>query len=1688
MKKKALSMLLILMMIISLFNFGTWQIAYAGGGIINQDGFSSSGELFDYRPLGDDFDILTYKNMPNGYNSGFTAFNSGVFDGQYVWLIPYNSNYVVKVDKDKGTTTGYNDWPENIDVGSYHSFSGGIFDGQNIWMIPYISNGLVKIDKDTGEMTGYDNWPSGFTKYDNPFIGGVYDGRYIWMVSQKYEQIVKFDTLTEEMRLIEFTPTDVVYNSYNHYGGVTYDGKNIWLAPDGADAVIKFDTQTESVVSYKNWPSGYVVETMAFRGCVYDGNSIWLIPYSVEMLVKVDKNTGAMTGYGIDMFPESSIKNGLAFSGGIYDGESIWLIPQNQYFISKVNKATGVITTYNAPEIKELLSKNDYYGGVYDGEKLWMVPFTSPGTTTTIVALEGVPIRITPSESLSEPNLDTNSLSVKLNAYEFEDATLDKANFKLLGAPEGLSIEKVTYIDSNNAIVDLAFTGRDFDVTFRSFGIEIDGSELLGGEKGTSNTLIIAAEGDSETLTLSQPESIFEGSEDGKKITVTLKGGQYASVLTKENWSLQFQPEGVTIGSVERVNDTTATITLSGNATQNYDANIYRVKVSCTKEEYIDSTNGGTISKGSGLIFTAVENPETLEANVSNSTPKVGEGSTITLTAKNASGEVFTAFNGVKAVSVRGVASASDDSYGSLDSTVLTDASETTGQTVLVNFSNGFGTAVLKLNSATEQEIVFSCGMIVQPDAAELTMNPIAGEAVTMSLSQDIKAPLSMGGAFSVQPSVVLKDKFGNTCIGDSSTMILVNKADAGDWTLGGTTLVKVINGVATFTNLTADSKAEVSGAKLKFTAAGLSGIESGSVTLSGAALAQMVTATVGKTASLVGDTNVLYLTVKNSLDQVDTTFSGSKSVTIKGVKSAPYGMYGILGNTQLTEDAKTAGQSVMVPFENGKATISLTLFSAEEQHINLSVNAVSNSAIDVLVFDPQPEEVASLLIVRDIEAPSENGGKFAVQPIVALLDNFGNMCRYNHSTVVTAKKLDDGAWTLTGKTSVVSDSGGIFFSDLGAENSLEVSGAQISYSTETLTTSSSAVVLKAKSDGETGRTYSIRFETDGGTNIGEQVVNSGDHVMRPLFDPSKEGYVFSGWYTDLSYKNLFDFNNTIVTSNRVIYAKWNPIGELASPQIIKIDAGDSKVGLTWNLVSGATGYKIFKRTESEVFEEAVAIVGADIYQYSVPNLTNGMLYYFVVKAINGEGESANSNEVSAKPVSTSGGGSGGSSGGGSGGGSDRETSSGGGTAASSAESSKGVEVFVNGKPEASATATEVKGDNGSVTNVVINEEMILANLENQGNNAVVSLPMTGDPNIVVGGLTGKIIKAMEMKSAVLEIKTDGYAYRIPASQIKIDLVSEKLGTEVALDEIKINIKINKSTANTIQSMEQTATQNQYKIVGEPLDFEITCTAGNQEVTVDKFNGYVEKSVTLPSDINLSQVTTGIVFNQDGSFSHVPTKVVKEGETYYAKINSLTNSTYSVIWNQVTFKDVSGHWAEEAINDMGSRLVVTGTGGGNYTPNRDVTRAEFVTMLVKGLGLMKPGTGQDVFEDVTKDAWYYDAVSIAASYDLISGVSSERFNPADNITREQAMTIISKAMALTGLKDEKFDVEIIESLLSSFSDAGEASSWSREQIAACIKMGIVGGRSADELAPKAHVTRAEVAVMIQKLLQKSNLI
>ena len=255
---------------------------------------------------------------------------------------------------------------------------------------------------------------------------------------------------------------------------------------------------------------------------------------------------------------------------------------------------------------------------------------------------------------------------------------------------------------------------------------------------------------------------------------------------------------------------------------------------------------------------------------------------------------------------------------------------------------------------------------------------------------------------------------------------------------------------------------------------------------------------------------------------------------------------------------------------------------------------------------------------------------------------------------------------------------------------------------------------------------------------------------------------------------------------------------------------------------------------------------------------------------------------------------------------------------------------------------------------------------------------------------------------------------------------------------------------------------------------------------MSRFNGYVERTIAIPDGIDPSKITTGIVLNSDGTFSHVPTSIVMINGKYYAKINSLTNSTYSVIYNPVTFTDVSSHWAKNAVNDMGSRMVVNGVEGGNYEPDRSITRVEFAAIVVRAMGLKK-GTTESAFGDLTLNDWFNGYVDTATSYSLITGYDGTSFAPNDTITREQAMTILARAMNLTGLSFTLTDSEA-SALLSNYTDAGLVSDYAKAGAAACIKTGVVSGATATTLSPQDSVTRAEVAAVVQRLLQKSGLI
>jgi len=415
-----------------------------------------------------------------------------------------------------------------------------------------------------------------------------------------------------------------------------------------------------------------------------------------------------------------------------------------------------------------------------------------------------------------------------------------------------------------------------------------------------------------------------------------------------------------------------------------------------------------------------------------------------------------------------------------------------------------------------------------------------------------------------------------------------------------------------------------------------------------------------------------------------------------------------------------------------------------------------------------------------------------------------------------------------------------------------------------------------------------------------------------------------------------------------------------------------------------------------------------------------------------------------------------------------------------------GVTVLINGKEESAGTASTSARNGQSVTTIAVDPAKVEAKLAEEGMNAVLTIPAPSGSNVVVGELNGRIVKSMEDRQAVLEIVTDRATYTIPAEQFDIGAISEELGASGALEDITIRVEIGEPPEATVEVIENAAEDDTYAIVVPPVEFTVRAEYDGQTVEITKFTAYVERAIAVPDGVDPDRITTGVVFDADGTPRHVPTKIVVINGKYCAVVSSLTNSAYGVVWNPVEFDDVASHWAKDTVNNMGSRMIIAGTGNGKFSPDRDITRAEFAAIIVRALGLGAQD-GPSAFTDVKASDWFNGAIRTAVEYGLLSGYADGAFRPNDKITREQAMVILARAMAVTGLKD-RLPGGLAEEVVGAFADAGQASAWSVQGIADSVAAGIVQGRNENTLAPQAFITRAEAAAMIERLLQKSDLI
>lgn len=439
-------------------------------------------------------------------------------------------------------------------------------------------------------------------------------------------------------------------------------------------------------------------------------------------------------------------------------------------------------------------------------------------------------------------------------------------------------------------------------------------------------------------------------------------------------------------------------------------------------------------------------------------------------------------------------------------------------------------------------------------------------------------------------------------------------------------------------------------------------------------------------------------------------------------------------------------------------------------------------------------------------------------------------------------------------------------------------------------------------------------------------------------------------------------------------------------------------------------------------------------------------------------------------------------------------TESGGGGGSSSQPSQGTVIVIVNGEQQNAGTETKSTEEGKSVVTVSVDNKIIESRIDDAsknnttGNANVIQIPVADTKaDIVKVELTGDIVKKLETNTFDVSIKRDNVEYIIPAEEFTISKVAENLGVqEKDLGNIKIEVKIAKLDQAVVDRYNAVANANGAELIFPPVAFEIVAKTTKADgttadVQISKFSNYVERIMEIPAGVDPSKITTGIVFNPDGTYSHVPTDVFQKDGKWYAKLNSLTNSNYSVIWNPVTAKSVENHWAKDAVNDMASRLVILDSE--KFEPNKAITRADFAEYIVRALGLYREGSShENKFKDVSVSGDRTLAILIANEYGVITGYTDGTFKPDQKITREEAMVMYQRAMKVTKLAGSD------TTSYKKYEDFTKVSGWAQEYVKEVLSAHVFNGTSATTISPKSNLTYAESAQAIKNLLVESKLI
>jgi hypothetical protein len=334
-------------------------------------------------------------------DTSLTSFAGAVFDGQYLYLVPYQATSTVRFDAIQGSFA-LGPWWKVVSTGGPGYWLGAVWDGRLVYFLPHAqspANNLVAFAPDKfANVPAWEQYGLGAGSYGP--AGGAFDGRFVYLVPYSTSSLGRFASEGGLNANTPFESADLGSLGGMAFVGGAFDGRYVYVAPGVAatkQPAFRFDTKqpklVQSAIESFDLSQLAIDPQEGFEGAVFDGRYVYFVPsqtagVAAASIVTRFDTTLPFTQRGA--WTTTSIAPAGWFTGGTFDGRYVYFVPAaavagaGQAVVARYDTASGAFTDHNAWSFFDLAkllgdagANTSYLGAAFDGRYVYLIPHQS---------------------------------------------------------------------------------------------------------------------------------------------------------------------------------------------------------------------------------------------------------------------------------------------------------------------------------------------------------------------------------------------------------------------------------------------------------------------------------------------------------------------------------------------------------------------------------------------------------------------------------------------------------------------------------------------------------------------------------------------------------------------------------------------------------------------------------------------------------------------------------------------------------------------------------------------------------------------------------------------------------------------------------------------------------------------------------------------------------------------------------------------------------------------------------------------------------------------------------------------------------------------------------------------------------------------------------------------------------------